>query len=236
MAEAKKKGKKGIKMLKAHFNTHSYEADEQNPTVKWFLDSKLHALSVAHNELADHVFGQKDLFLCICDAAGNCKQYSKACTYLTEFNPTWVGFYPGQYQVTVPIDEDGNTETHTINDVQQLQNAMSLVKGQSFYFCGVKYAVVLNNNDGNLDNGYELLGESKKHDDANKNDVCIWVRKTKASYFIVNFAKDTRSDRHSFGSATPVMNYLSTYFDKTWLHEDEDLSFFKENDEIPWKS
>lgn len=194
-------------------------------TIDWYIDNSLAKLNTQYNNLANDVFWKTyNLHLCIIDTAGNVKQYSTYYDRLTKFNPSWVGFYPSVYTVSETIDMEGNTQDKTIKDMDELKELRNKKKADKFYFAGLKYNLsdIKLKHPTNDDWGWEAFGNCKEAME------CIYIRKTKNHYTIVNYGLQGTKTRQDYGSESTVANGLSKFIKKNLLDEDADSMYFEE--------
>lgn len=217
-----------MKKLKATLATHDPEDGAANATVKWYLDNGYGQMTTTYNQYAASVMDPLDLYVCVLDTNFTARNYSTTYKRLTAFNPAWVGLYPSTYQWEVKLDMEGNTDTITIKDVEQLQKIPSLKPAEKFWFAGVQYnaSKVQLKNESDLSWGYDFIAEDKK-----KTQEGIYIRKVLDAYFIVNYALNTNKERQTYGSSGNVCEVLRNYVKKTFLNEDYgESTFWQENE------
>jgi hypothetical protein len=152
---------------------------------------------------------------------GQCKQYSKAYTRLTKFDPTWIGFYPSQYQWSVVVDEAGNTEEITVNDMEQVKNVRNVRKGGNFWFSGQMYKMVAFTPKHKTDDswGWSFIALCK-------NNEAIYGRKTLDHYALFNLGSKGTKTRQDYGSLPAIKQIMDKCFKAVFLNDEDGDPYF----------
>jgi len=215
----KKKAKKHLEKLS------DLNEGEYMETLNWFIAQGFGAVSTQYNQIADAIMWQKfNIHFALLDVHGNAKQYSQYYTGLTKFDPNFIGFYPGTYNVEYNVDME-TTAQKTIVDFDEIRTLRNKKGGQTFYYGGHKYTItkVIAKHDSDDTWGWQAWAKCTPVKEG------IYVRKTQEAYLIFNYGLEGNKERQFYGSDVFMKECLSKFIKKILLNEDDyDNSFLTE--------